>query len=261
MELLRKHGVSSDLPRAEFVYTIRRKGAEFLEDVKSELFISAKNCDLARSNGILVRRKDSAMNPLAKKLAEDVWTLADCLNNRKEVPRTLLKNGKRAFREFQASQQVTRLAPDEQVTLTSGAIRERAQEAYSNSNTTSLQQPARSHQGADQRHESRVNAGLQDTLAIQPSNSQLVIHQLCDNPSQLRDTSMNTLSQQSPQGQQAAQQVHEDGPQLHDTTMTASSQQLPWSKQVTCQIRGYNSQLHDSMNTLSLQSSQCRDVA
>ena len=132
--------------------------------------------------------------PAGKKLAEAVWTLADCLSNWKVVPRTLLRNGKRVFRELQASQQVTGSTSDEQVTLTSRArLRQRAQEATLNSTISSLRQPARRQQRTDHRHESRVTTCLQDISVDAVSlQSQLVLHQVCDDLAQHRDTSVHT---------------------------------------------------------------------
>ena len=53
---------------------------------------------------ILVKRRGSAINPLHRKLAEDIWTLTDCLKHKKLVPRVILKNGKRDRETFENTQ-------------------------------------------------------------------------------------------------------------------------------------------------------------
>lgn len=60
------------------------------------LFEEARQRNLVHPSDVIVTRKYSALWPASFAIAEDIWVLANCLSNRKLIPRlTLVKNGKR----------------------------------------------------------------------------------------------------------------------------------------------------------------------
>ena len=58
---------------------------------------------LCDPNDLPVNRKHTVVNPLENKLSEDICTLIDCITNNSELPRTILKNGKRSRTLFESS--------------------------------------------------------------------------------------------------------------------------------------------------------------
>ena len=75
------------------------------------LFVDAVNKELVCNKKILVNRRGSAINPLPRKLAEDIWTLTDCLKHKKLVPWVILKNGKRDRKTFENIQSTQPIQP------------------------------------------------------------------------------------------------------------------------------------------------------
>ena len=74
--------------------------------LREELFKQALALNLAFDSDSRVSRRDSKKKPLGIKLAEDVVSLIGCVKNSQDVPRSLLKNGKRS-REYLDSQRKT----------------------------------------------------------------------------------------------------------------------------------------------------------
>ena len=62
-----------------------------------ELFDEAARQDLIPDpSDILVETRGSAIRPLNQRLAEDMWDINSCIENKTKLPRTILKNGKRS---------------------------------------------------------------------------------------------------------------------------------------------------------------------
>ena len=105
MEELAAFGISKNNPKSEFTIGLSRVNTSSLKDLRSLLFDEAKRANLTAEFSVLVRRLDTAVNPVRGKYVEDIWTLVQCIKNSKEIPRTLLKNGKQNKHVFAASQQ------------------------------------------------------------------------------------------------------------------------------------------------------------
>ena len=95
MNSLQRLGISAHLSKSDLLSALNPLSNHVLLDLRYELFVEAVNQRLVPADKALVNRKGSAVNPVSIKLAEDIWTLADCVKHRKSLPRVILKNGKR----------------------------------------------------------------------------------------------------------------------------------------------------------------------
>ena len=104
MEELTRNGISSSLPKGELIDALSKLHIVTLRSVRTAFFENTKSKGLCVSTAILVNRRDTAACPLSAKLSHDVWALMDCLRHNVNVPRSLLRNGKRDRSTFEASQ-------------------------------------------------------------------------------------------------------------------------------------------------------------
>ena len=109
MEVLSKFGISGNLSRNELTLALSNLPVSSLKSLRSTLFNSAKRKELVVNSGILVNRRDTAAKPISEKLSADVCTLVDCLRHNVDVPRVLLRNGKRDRATFESSPVLTSL--------------------------------------------------------------------------------------------------------------------------------------------------------
>ena len=64
------------------------------------LFEEARSCSLADPNDVLVNRKGSALHPRSFTIVNGILTLAASIQDRKTIPRTLVRNGKRSIQDL-----------------------------------------------------------------------------------------------------------------------------------------------------------------
>ena len=64
------------------------------------LFEEARSYSLIEPTDVLVNRKGSALRPKSHAVVSDILTLAASIQDRKAVPRSLLRNGKRSMRDL-----------------------------------------------------------------------------------------------------------------------------------------------------------------
>lgn len=104
MDVLSRNGIAVNLPKNELISALSVLPTTELKSIRASLFNSAKLQKLTPETSILVNRKDTASKPISTKLCEDIASLSVCLRHRSEVPRVLLRNGKRNRSTFEASQ-------------------------------------------------------------------------------------------------------------------------------------------------------------
>ena len=118
MDVLSKNGIAVNVPKNEFLSSLSALSVAKLKAIRNSLFTSAKSEKLTLEQAVLVNRRDTASKPITTKLCKDIWTLTDCLRHCKEVPRVLLRNGKRDLSTFEASQSETVTEPEDSAGLT-----------------------------------------------------------------------------------------------------------------------------------------------
>ena len=64
------------------------------------LFEEARSYSLTEPNDVLVNRKGSALRPRSFAIVSDILTLAASIQDRKRIPRTLIRNGKRSKQDL-----------------------------------------------------------------------------------------------------------------------------------------------------------------
>ena len=106
MELLKSLMIDVGGPTSETLGNLTSLSLDTSLTLREELFKQALALNLACDSDSLVSRRDSKKKPLGIKLAEDVVSLIGCVKNSQDVPRSLLKNGKRS-REYLDSQRKT----------------------------------------------------------------------------------------------------------------------------------------------------------
>ena len=111
MDSLQRLGIHPHLSKPDFLLALNSLSITVLGDLRYALFVDAVNKELVCNKKILVNRRGSAINPLPRKLAEDIWTLTDCLKHKKLVPRMILKNGKRDRETFENTQSTQPIQP------------------------------------------------------------------------------------------------------------------------------------------------------
>lgn len=113
MDSLRRLGLSGSMSRQEVLFALGPLSYSALLDLRLALYHDAVGRELVHANVTLVGRRDTACKPITIKLAEDIWTITNCLQHNKPLPRTLLRNGKRSRETFetQASQTGERSPP------------------------------------------------------------------------------------------------------------------------------------------------------
>ncbi len=97
MEELRSLGLSCNVAKSEFAHCLTNQPAERLKCIRFTLFLEAKENGLTHPRDVPVGRRDNATNPIHGKLAADIWTLSNAILNNLDVPRTLVKNGKKSI--------------------------------------------------------------------------------------------------------------------------------------------------------------------
>ena len=84
------------LEKSQFLEKLLTNGLEVILEVRTKLFSEAQMLGLAHvADEIVSRRAVKNGKPLKVKNAEDVWSLSFSIRNNSNVPRVLLKNGKR----------------------------------------------------------------------------------------------------------------------------------------------------------------------
>ncbi len=122
MDVLRRHGLSGNMSRSEVLFALGPLSYGSLLDLRLALYHEAIRQHLVDSSVSLVNRRDSACKPISIKLAQDIWTLINCLQHEKAIPRSLLKNGKRDLQSFEMlSSQSASCMPDLTCTLNQSA--------------------------------------------------------------------------------------------------------------------------------------------
>ena len=104
MELLEKFGVSGELSRREFERRLARADSGGVKDLRFALYEDAYRRGLMAVYAPVERRKYGGKS-LKEKHVEDVWELMCAIRDKREVPRTLLRNGKRSRCEWLRSQE------------------------------------------------------------------------------------------------------------------------------------------------------------
>ena len=73
-----------------------------LQRLRCEIFEAARSAHLVSQDDVIVQRQKRAIGPsLQSKLATDIATIVYHLRNRKSLPRTLLRNGKRSKQRYE----------------------------------------------------------------------------------------------------------------------------------------------------------------
>ena len=103
MEELIRNGIALNLPRNELSNALSYLSIITLKSIRTALFEEAKGKRLCVDSAVLVNRKDTAARPLSAKLSNDVCTLLDCVRHDNNIPRGVLRNGKRDRVTFEAS--------------------------------------------------------------------------------------------------------------------------------------------------------------
>lgn len=100
-----RFGVSGELSRDEFVRLLSSLRQEQVKEFRSELFKEAVKSGLADLGDTLVGRRKIMVGgkTLKLKYVDDIWILVSAIGGCKNVPRTLLKNGKRSKAELMRS--------------------------------------------------------------------------------------------------------------------------------------------------------------
>ena len=105
MDELTRNGITPSLSKSEIMGALAKLPIVTFKSVRTALFAETKDKGLCvPAAAILVNRRDTAACPISAKLSHDVWTLIDCLRHNENVPRVLLRNGKRDRITFEASQ-------------------------------------------------------------------------------------------------------------------------------------------------------------
>ena len=71
-----------------------------LSGLRTCLFEEARVLSLTDPTDVLVNRKSSTLRPKSFAIAEDILALATFIQNRKKIPRTLVRNGKRSIQDL-----------------------------------------------------------------------------------------------------------------------------------------------------------------
>ena len=104
MDELTRNGITPSLSKSEIMEALCKLPAITLKSVRTALFAETKSKGLCvPAAAILVNRRDTAACPISAKLSHDIWTLIDCLRHNINVPRILMRNGKRDRITFEAS--------------------------------------------------------------------------------------------------------------------------------------------------------------
>ena len=104
MDLLPRICVSGELSKEEFARRLNSAGSDEVSELRIALFEEAVCGDLADEGDVLVRRMKCGGKTVKGKHSEDVWSLVCSIRRSEEVPRVILRNGKRSREEFQQSQ-------------------------------------------------------------------------------------------------------------------------------------------------------------
>ena len=91
------YNLNLNFKKSDFVRLVCEKNipTSHLSTVRSSIFSVAQSLGLADKRAVIVSRRGTSLNPLQRKLADDVWELAQCVSSSTQVKRVLLKNGKR----------------------------------------------------------------------------------------------------------------------------------------------------------------------
>ena len=98
--------VDVDGPNSETLLNLSSLSLDLLFSLREELFKQTLSQSLVCDGDVLVSRRDSKRKPLGTKLAEDIVSLIGCIKNGVDVPRTLLRNGKRSRKYFDSQKDV-----------------------------------------------------------------------------------------------------------------------------------------------------------
>ena len=101
-----------NLPKTEFLSTLKRMDINTLKDIRNGLFDNAIRSNLVHQCDYLVERRNTTTRPATWKIAEDIWDLRTCVQMKKVVPRILLRSGKRSKQQFEAQREKTKEITD-----------------------------------------------------------------------------------------------------------------------------------------------------
>ena len=104
MDLLPRFCVTGELSKEEFARWLNSAGSDEVSELRVALFEEAVCKNLADDGDILVRRMKRSGKTVKGKHIEDVWSMVCSIKRNEEVPRVILRNGKRSREEFQQSQ-------------------------------------------------------------------------------------------------------------------------------------------------------------
>ena len=110
MDVVHDLGVDINAPASESRAILSAVSISQLMSIRDDLYREATVLDLTTEGDELVSRRSSRKNPLNSRLAEDVIALVFCLKNETNVPRTLLKNGKRN-KDYLNASRIANLTP------------------------------------------------------------------------------------------------------------------------------------------------------
>ena len=102
MELLLSFGVSTELQKDEFDGKLKCgcSADQVNCALRDYLFEDALKLNLASDGDCLVMRRKSYSMSVKDKHAEDIWMLVEMIQRHENLPRTILKNGKRSRGKF-----------------------------------------------------------------------------------------------------------------------------------------------------------------
>ena len=98
MEELRRFGADAECTSDELISKLVHLQISTLQHLRCEIFEEAKSAQLVGQSDIFVQRQKRAS--IQTKLATDIATIVYNLRNRKYLPRTLLRNGKRSKERY-----------------------------------------------------------------------------------------------------------------------------------------------------------------
>ena len=92
-QLGRTYGLCFSQNKPDFIKSVSDKNIPLhtLSAIRDATFKAAQSVNLADRRACIVSRRGTSLNPLSRKLAEDIWTLANCLASNIPVKRTMYR--------------------------------------------------------------------------------------------------------------------------------------------------------------------------
>ena len=121
--------INPNVPKNELIRSLTRLPTSELLQHRLALFHEACDLSLVQPDYVnlpLVGRKDTAIKSASYKISEDICTIISCIRNKKLIPRTIFKNGKRSksflSQVSQAASQSSQIPPTSPSSETSPAL-------------------------------------------------------------------------------------------------------------------------------------------